>query len=58
MKGFGWKLFLKRIHTRHDRKKQCVIQNEHDILCVFCFMIKETLQHLLFLCPFVFAIWF
>ncbi|CAJ2637710.1 unnamed protein product [Trifolium pratense] len=54
---FGWRLLLERLPTRMALHHRGILNNVHELSCVFCFLDNEDCNHLFFLCPFSKRIW-
>ncbi|CAJ2653429.1 unnamed protein product [Trifolium pratense] len=54
---FGWRLLLEKLHTRAALHHRGILNNSHDISCIFCYMHMEDCSHLFFNCSFVKGVW-
>jgi hypothetical protein len=53
VKVFGWRLLLKKLPTRAALSRRGILDNQHDLRCVFCSLSIEDTTHLFFSCPFI-----
>ncbi|CAJ2658481.1 unnamed protein product [Trifolium pratense] len=54
---FGWRLLLEKLPTRAALHHRGILNNPHDISCIFCYMQMEDCSHLFFNCSFVKGVW-
>lgn len=54
---FVWKVIRDKIQTRGKLKKRQIKLQAEDYSCALCHGEEETIQHLLFTCPFASTIW-
>lgn len=54
---FGWRVLWGRIQTKQNLDKRIIIPAELSLVCVFCLDKEESLEHLLFTCPFSYQVW-
>jgi hypothetical protein len=57
IKVFGWRLLLERLPTRETLHYRGILNNPHDLPCVFCFRYTEDCAHLFYRCSFSKGIW-
>jgi hypothetical protein len=54
---FGWRLLLERLPTREALHHRGILNNPHELLCVFCLCHTENCEHLFFSCSFIKGVW-
>jgi hypothetical protein len=54
---FGWRLLLDRLPTKGALNQRGILNNPHDLLCVFCLQHVEDSIHLFCHCSFVKRVW-
>ncbi|KAI5388523.1 hypothetical protein KIW84_074275 [Lathyrus oleraceus] len=54
---FGWQMVLRRLSLREELAKRHIIVGTHSIVCPFCFLLKESLDHIFLICPLSNRIW-
>lgn len=57
VKAFGWRALWGRIQTKENLMRRGIIQTEEAMACPFCINAAETMEHVLFTCPFAMKVW-
>jgi hypothetical protein len=57
IKVFGWRLLLQRLPTREALHHRGILNNTHDLSCVFCPQHIEDCAHIFYHCSFSKAVW-
>jgi hypothetical protein len=54
---FGWRLLLDRFPTQGALSHRGILQNPHDMSCIFCFHQVEDSAHIFFNCSLSKGVW-
>lgn len=57
VKAFGWRTLWGRLQTKENLKKRGIITEEELLACPFCANTEESMEHVLFPCPFAVQVW-